>query len=160
VGLSHLEKMGLFCMSKRCDHLLMWAHYAQNHTGLCFVFDAANEFFGRAQEIRYARDYPKVQYLRASKQLITEATLLTKAGVWRYEREWRVVEHEKGPGSYRFPPEALVGVILGYQMPPTNKQLIYQWCARRARRPQIFHARPAEREFRLTLKDITSVAYL
>jgi hypothetical protein len=155
-----VEKMRVFCMSKRCDHLLMWAHYAQSHTGLCLVFDGANEFFGRAQEIKYAKDYPKVQYLRASKQQITQATLLTKAGAWRYEKEWRVVEYEKGPGPYRFPPETLVGVIFGYKMPATSKQVICQWCVRRARRPRIFHARPAEREFRLILKDITSVAYL
>ena len=160
VGLSHLDKMGVFCMSKRCDHLLMWAHYAESHTGLCLVFDGTTEFFGQAQEIKYAKDYPKVQYLRASRERLTEATLLTKAGVWRYEKEWRVIEYKKGPGLYRFPPEMLVAVIFGYQMSPMSKQVICQWCARRAQRPRIFHARPAEREFRLIFKDVTSVAYL
>jgi hypothetical protein len=152
--------MGVFCMSKRCDHLLMWAHYAQNHTGLCIAFDGTTEFFGQAHEIKYAKSYPKVQYLRASKERMTRATLLTKAGVWRYEEEWRVIEHRHGPGPYLFPAEALVAVILGYQMLPSSKQLICQWCARRSRRPRIFQARPAEREFRLDLKDITRVAYI
>jgi hypothetical protein len=160
VGLSPLDKMGVFCISKRCDHLLMWSHYAESHTGLCVAFNANNEFFGQAQEIKYREGYPKFRYLDASQEELTEATLLTKADVWSYEEEWRVIEYTTGPGIYPFPPGLLVAVILGCRMIPTDKHLMCQWCARRCPRPKIFQARVAEGEFRLDLIDITATAYL
>src|SRR5690606_30132625 len=30
---------GVTCFSKNCKNLLMWAHYANNHTGMCIGYD-------------------------------------------------------------------------------------------------------------------------
>lgn len=32
------EELGICCFSKKPDNLLMWAHYASLHTGVCFEF--------------------------------------------------------------------------------------------------------------------------
>jgi len=42
--------IGILCLSEHTagpDNLLMWAHYAQRHTGLVFQFNTDNDFFRR-----------------------------------------------------------------------------------------------------------------
>lgn len=160
VGRDFPDKAGIFCMSKRYDHLLMWSHYAESHTGLCIAFSEENRFFERAQRITYTEAYPNLSYLHTSQDELTTAMLLTKADVWAYEEEWRVIEHEGGPGIYTFPPESLVAVILGCRMASQDKHIVQQWCNQRRPRPGIFQARMGKRRFALDFKDITSIAYL
>ncbi|MBX2952164.1 MAG: DUF2971 domain-containing protein [Leadbetterella sp.] len=35
------EKLGVCCFSERKDHILMWSHYAANHSGVCLQFNTA-----------------------------------------------------------------------------------------------------------------------
>ena len=158
VGRDFPERAGIFCLSKRYDHLLMWSHYAESHTGLCIAFSEDNAFFGSAQPITYVKAYPDISYLHSSQDVLTTAMLLTKADVWEYEEEWRIIEHKGGPGIYTFPPESLVAVILGCKMPAQNKDLVQQWCSERRPRPRIFQACMSERQFALDFKEITSIA--
>ena len=32
----HINRSGICCLTTRNDNLLMWSHYANSHTGLCF----------------------------------------------------------------------------------------------------------------------------
>ncbi len=156
VGRDYPDRAGIFCMSRCHDHLLMWAHYAESHTGLCLAFDANNEFFGRAQPIEYAKPYPHVSYLHASQDVLTTAMLLTKADVWAYEEEWRIIDHKNGPGLYTFPADSLKAVILGCRMPTQSKHLVQQWCNVRKPRPRIFQEQIADRQFALDFKEVTT----
>ena len=42
-------------MTENPDNLLMWAHYARNHTGLCIEFDTSEDFLLATElyQVRY-----------------------------------------------------------------------------------------------------------
>ncbi len=156
LGYSFLDQMGVFCMSAKKNDILMWSHYSTSHAGFCLEFNATTEFFGRSQKIIYKQNYPAVNFFRSSQQAKTEASLLTKAIFWEYEQEWRIIEHNKGPGVYTFPRELLTGVILGCQITAENKEKIHKWCNKREHRPILYETRVKKKEFGL---DIVAIDY-
>ena len=156
VANSHLDKMGVFCMSEVKDNILMWAHYSEGHTGFCLEFRATSKtpFFGRAQRIKYSEVYPSINFFKSSRDAQMEATLLTKFKLWCYEKEWRIIEHDHGAGTYSFPPELLTGVILGCQMSDENKNIIIDLVKNRTSRPTLYKADVKEREFGLDIEKL------
>ena len=50
-----IDKAGIVCFSKERDDILMWAHYADKHKGICFEYDGSDNclFFGEAQPVGY-----------------------------------------------------------------------------------------------------------
>lgn len=151
IGDSFLDKMGVFCMSEIKDNILMWSHYSGGHTGFCLEFSANNSFFGKSQKIIYKDEYPKVRLLGNTQDELTEAMLLTKAMDWRYEKEYRLINHDRGPGWHGFPQELLTGVIFGCEIPEDNKKLIIEWCINRRHHPNLYQAKIKEREFGLEI---------
>lgn len=153
---SYLDEMGVFCMSEVKDQILMWAHYGEGHTGFCLEFKAtsATPFFGRAQKIKYTEDYPSINFFKSSRDAQMKAILLTKAKLWCYEKEWRIIEHEHGADTYSFPPELLTGVIIGCQMPDENKTKIIHWAKDRNPRPILYKAEVKERAFGLDIEKL------
>jgi len=153
---SFLDKMGVFCMSEHRDDLLMWSHYSEGHTGFCLEFQATTKFFGRAQIIIYKERYPIFRFLASLQDELTEAMLLTKANVWKYEQERRAIDHKKGPGVYIFPEELLRGVIFGCRMQTDKRRIISEWCRKRRQPPKLYETRVKEGEFGL---DIIAIDY-
>jgi hypothetical protein len=133
------ENIGVLALSEKCDNLLMWAHYAQSHTGLVIGFDGQHEYFhqqlGPSDEFRHIR---KVRYsdLRPTIDLTTveDATdiLLTKSIEWSYEQEWRMMRpledvtetrviNNETIHLFSFPAACVQEVILGYRTSITDK---------------------------------------
>jgi len=52
-----IDGRGICCFSEDWSHILMWSHYAANHSGICLGFEATSftPFFGRAQKIEYSK---------------------------------------------------------------------------------------------------------
>ena len=92
------ENIGVLSLSEKCDDLLMWAHYAQNHKGLVVGFNSEHNYFHQQlsplDEFRYVRQmsYSK---RRPSIRLTTiedaSDIFLTKSEDWAYEHEWRMM---------------------------------------------------------------------
>ncbi len=87
--------LGVLSLSEKSDNILMWSHYAEKHTGICLTFDGHSEFFSRAREVTYQKAYPVVD-LAASHDAIVHAALLVKSDLWRYEKEWRIIDDNNG----------------------------------------------------------------
>lgn len=121
------EEVGMLCMSTIPDNILLWAHYADAHQGLCLIFDATTNFFAPAQKVQYPSLRPKINPLRDTDDLMMTSALLTKSFHWAYEDEWRLTHYRKGPGVYTYPSGALLGVILGAQISSDNEALVRQW---------------------------------
>lgn len=99
-----LPGMRVFCVSEERDNLLMWAHYAKDHTGVVFEFLSLPE---QDNPLSVAR---KVKYVPSPPPFFTEsewvANILSlsrfdiktlnrryvyyKSSHWSYEKEWRV----------------------------------------------------------------------
>lgn len=100
----HFGRYKVLCLSERNDSILMWSHYAANHTGVAIQFACLEETDSSwtiAQPIKYCERMPRFvdeEELRAlitgqaepHREAIVERTIFSKAHDWQYEREWRV----------------------------------------------------------------------
>lgn len=89
-----LESIGVACFGTEYTDLLMWAHYAANHTGLCLSFDTSYKLFSSVREVRYTVDRPhvsSVSFIQEDEELV-KSVLLHKSPHWAYEKEWRAVK--------------------------------------------------------------------
>jgi hypothetical protein len=75
---------GLLCFSKRWKSPVLWAHYANNHTGLCLGFDLASRF---AKEVAYVKE--RIPKPRVLDEEFMKQILFSKFEHWSYEHEYR-----------------------------------------------------------------------
>jgi len=151
---SLLSRAGVYCLSAKKDNLLMWAHYSDKHKVYCLEFstEPKGSFFSGAKELGYERNYPVVKMFTADKHDWGNESFLTKSTDWAYEEEWRLTSKE--PGHIDFPPEALLGVILGCRMSDTERQQILAWNATRHPPVKIYQTIMHEREFKLQIHNV------
>ena len=137
------------CLSETPSSILMWSHYAMNHTGFCVEYDfnnlsAENHYIlEHLEKVNYTDQLPSlplaslIQVMR--KKLdptfkkdpkITEATtetcveaILTKNSVWNYEKEWRLIFLKQDPD---LPPKIPCAskIVLGADISDSNKTLL------------------------------------
>jgi hypothetical protein len=110
----------IYCLTPLPDSILMWSHYARNHSGVCLEFNVGNNpLFAMAMKVRYCDTYPVFTPQDAGLDAIS--IILTKAVDWAYEDEYRVVASPKLPGTalhlqgeyVPLPDGALSAVIIG-----------------------------------------------
>ena len=115
-----IGKLGLSCFGLTKDNLLMWAHYTQDHKGICFEFDYSrdNNFFRLMKKVIYDETYPVYNYYE-DKQNAVGQLMLHKSNHWQYEQEIRIIK--KGQGLHSFNPLSLRKVFFGVRTP--DKQI-------------------------------------
>lgn len=146
-----VDRAGVVCFSKVRDDILMWAHYADKHRGLCFEFDGSNNrrFFGEAQPVEY-EDYTPIPIGEDSDRQVTRV-ILTKSKHWSYEREYRIVRPGEAGRKAPFPPGLLTGVIFGCMMRDDVRELVRQWAKEGDCHVAFFEARPKAAGFGLDI---------
>jgi len=147
--------VGLCCLSRGNTNILMWSHYAADHTGFCLEFAATDytPFFGEAQEVKYANGFPVVDFFNTPHDLQVDLIFLTKFAGWQYEEEYRIVDHQAGSGLHSYPVELLKSVTFGLRMLEENKQKIREWLGRRGTKVKLYQALIDQRDFKITLVD-------
>lgn len=106
-----LKEMGIFCLSGKKDSILMWSHYAENHKGVCLMFDTTKDpnFFEGLQKVNYSSNYISYNYVCTPKTI--SKVLYQKSLDWQYEEEYRIIN--LGIGYKTISKLALVGIIFG-----------------------------------------------
>lgn len=122
------DNVGVLSLSEDPKNILMWAHYADDHNGVCIEFkrDVSN-ILGQSdstKKVVYAASYPKIKIMDFKNQnpKIFERILRTKSKDWSYEKEWRVII-ENGNESHPIPGE-IVSIIFGVRAPQRNIDII------------------------------------
>lgn len=122
--------IGVSCFTSNPLNILMWSHYAENHTGFVVEFKIPKgdiHPFGPKTyplPIKYTEEFPTFTLpwninKSPSQNLLTEMTeklILTKAKEWSYENEFRsTLMHPDFPpnGLSKYDPAILSGVIIG-----------------------------------------------
>ena len=148
------NNIGLYCLSSIPNDILMWSHYGCGHSGFCLKFEAADDtpFFGRAQKVQYSRDFPIIDFNTPIDKQV-DLVLLTKYLGWCYEKEWRIIDHETGPGLKEYPSELLAGVIFGIKMPPENKNKIRDWINHGGRDVIFYQANLNEKKYAIEIQE-------
>ena len=108
--LSDFQKTHLICcFSKIYDSILMWSHYAEKHTGVCFEFDVGLDEKDMV-EVNYRKDKVEFKILNVVSHILAleflnkpyDSTnqqfnkevmepLYTKSTDWKYEQEVRYI---------------------------------------------------------------------
>lgn len=99
-----LPSLRVFCVAEEKNNLLMWAHYAKDHTGVAFEFwslPAEDNPLSVAEPVQYCTSPPSffsetefIDDLFSIKKLDFKSLYRRyasyKSNDWAYEREWRV----------------------------------------------------------------------
>jgi hypothetical protein len=104
------QAVGILSLSETPDNLLMWAHYADSHSGMVFEFDTHDDFFNQQfpkatgvtpvtfdEDLRKEYGYPRqVEYSKERPKLVVSEIqnfdpFLVKSCEWEYEKEWRML---------------------------------------------------------------------
>jgi hypothetical protein len=124
---SEIRKMGVVCYSKDSENILMWAHYANDHYGMCLEFTLDNDkTFSDAAiyEVDYLEDYPEIDVENIWHKDGLAKILYTKSKVWEKEDELRIILVD-GNSLVDYPKYSkLTGIIFGYRTPINQIDLI------------------------------------
>jgi hypothetical protein len=131
--------IGILCLSRANDLLLMWSHYADQYAGAVVEFEGNHEVFDGQLDVEYrpVRPMRDVSAYISPPEPIPVAELCVKSEEWKYEQEVRVIRsladcEERGPGprgftvyTQRLPAECIKSVTLGERTPVAKQRAIY-----------------------------------
>jgi hypothetical protein len=142
-----VDNCGVLCLSERWDISCMWKRYAQDHTGVCLEFLAADEkeltgFGSLFFKVTYS---DRIEFsLLADPWEQAKRILLTKSTAWSYEQEWRFILPApfgaSTVGNLPFLPEFLTGVIFGYKVDDATRERVKGWLAEGKCQPALYQA--------------------
>lgn len=96
-----LKKQMLFvCLSESNNIIPMWAHYSDNHTGVCIGYDLTDFELGSeetchpilyVQSSDFTEEISNIDDVERNKLKVLEEPFLKKSCDWSYEKEWRIL---------------------------------------------------------------------
>ncbi len=151
------------CFSKDARSILMWSHYASQHSGVvlgyrkselqkCIPMLAFVEVCYREERPFY---HHSAKTERFQRNLIEVAS--TKSRFWEYEKEVRILipsERLDGDGLFQLEAGTIRMAILGCRCSEEDKELVLQACVNSPNPIQMFQAEIDERKYRLKLRSI------
>ena len=170
------SNLGVVCFCERHDDPRMWAHYADNNKGVCYVFDfsalgqakSAEELFpfGVPEKVTYCQEKPLIEPGDDEDRFLKK-TILTKSAVWKAEREWRSIMPDAhapmiagrenpyadepnfcgGGRKYSMRSKQVIGVILGCFMNEGNRKKVKSMA--NSRGMAVWRATPKVQEYGL-----------
>ena len=162
-----LADTSILCLSDTHDNLLMWSHYAHNHTGAVVKFLALPEVDSpllSAQPVRYSERMPRLRFsslldFNEARLSVLETITLSKSDVWSYEKEWRIIGGLRDKTqTYEILPyarEEVGAVYLGCKMSLDDRREIVAIARDRYPDAAIFQAEKHRSEFALTFDEVS-----
>jgi hypothetical protein len=85
------ERAGWICFSRSWANPVVWAHYADQHRGICLGYDVPDDFCQAIIYVEGRKPFPDLMAMTEPDRLaVVNAMLFTKFADWRYEDEIRV----------------------------------------------------------------------
>jgi Protein of unknown function (DUF2971) len=134
------QSIGILCLSRVSDSLLMWAHYADQYAGAVIEFDGDSRFFVGQIDIEYRSHRPKkdISAYLSEDAPVPLAELCVKSEQWRYEDEVRIIrpldaceDTGKSPHGFpiyiqKVPQDCIKGITLGERTSIEDQRKVYQ----------------------------------
>ena len=123
-----MEKMGIASMSEVFDHEPMWAHYAEQFSGMCVQYSLNRLIKGLDRGVAITRMmYSEIEpvLLNDSSTSVDRARLClsSKTVRWASEREWRLFKLDQGEASYGAE-KAVTKIFLGSRVTTADEALV------------------------------------
>lgn len=158
----------ILSLAQSPDSVLMWAYYAQNHSGMVLRFrDVAgvDSPWKTARAVRYVDEVPSLFDDESLSDMLSGGAMdhrrvmdivcFTKSCHWAHEREWRIYSGAgRTRGAYEdipFNAAELDGVIFGCRMPEHERQLIADLVRKRYPAVMLLQAKTRNEYYRLTI---------
>lgn len=130
-SLKTVKQFRIFCLCKTKNNATMWAHYADNHKGICVKFQVSkdNEFFNFPIKVEYKTQYPNYNYFNEwDNHNAFFVMASTKSTNWKYEKEYRIMKDKTkfnfiNEGLYKIKKEAIIEVNFGLSAKDEDIQL-------------------------------------
>lgn len=125
---NYKSNLGVYSLSKCFKNELLWAHYANSHTGFCIEYElrglkenylippTVNELgldYKRSPQKIIPQDFKKTE-------LFLRKLFATKSKEWKYEDEIRLIFDKYGFKDYH--PSTLTGIYFGVEMKNENRK--------------------------------------
>jgi hypothetical protein len=140
---------GVFCLSEVCDDILMWSHYAGNHSGVCVGIVPSRLTGKRVLRVHYSEEMPVLdawEYVNHNTEVFVKLSL-TKAAHWSYEREWRTIDEV---GVRRFE-NCVNRVIVGAMALPETRIAVRAAVAKAGPAVELYEARMSQKVYGLEI---------
>lgn len=98
------DDVNVICLSKTNNINSLWAHYADNHKGICIEYDISNcdnyliknfcfeiDYVELSDNTLDIKDYFEDNYINLNLMI---KPILKKSKDWSYEEEWRIILHD------------------------------------------------------------------
>lgn len=146
------ENVGVCSLSARCDHALMWAHYADSHQGICVELRTMvpGFYFAAAYPVTYSAERPVINMINKGHGDLFERMILTKADFWSYEEEWRLFDRDAS-GIRDLPPTTIKSVILGALISDIDRDMVISWVKESRQNIAVRQARLDDRLFAIRI---------
>ena len=130
------KDIGILCLSENRKSILMWSHYADEHSGFVVGFDSEDPFFhhhqdeqediGKLFRVNYSEKRTLIDVKTIRDGINLPDIFFTKNKEWGYEQEWRIIRLLKGANEthpnnihlFKVPPTAIREVIFGCKVQP------------------------------------------
>lgn len=120
------SKVFVSCFSERNNSMLMWSHYAEQHTGLCVgyrLYDLIEKY--NIFPVIYSNQMPQISDIRNAEESALYQSILTKCEDWSYELEWRIIdidESKEGCNGKLILFEKPISIYMGVRQGRTEKK--------------------------------------
>ena len=119
LGLPHplvedrMNQYRILSLSANPKNPIMWAHYANNYSGVCFEFEFNNNF-ENIHKVSYIEHQYDTIYDPTEEEFrrAIEKSLLRKSKNWSYEEEYRIIS-KSNESFFHFDQSELTGIIIG-----------------------------------------------
>jgi|GEM_PF-1049649 len=126
-----LSKCGVLSMTPDCQNKRMWENYGDNYHGFCLGFKvtALQNAMAPMFPVIYVDELPPIDEFNEKNEIYMIKRFFLKLMEWSFEKEFRLIKlfGKKVTAEERnikFPPESLVEIILGKDMPQEHKEAI------------------------------------
>lgn len=162
------NNIGLCSFTTDPKNLVMWAHYADKHRGICLCFDFPDnksiitpspKWNDRQRKANTAVRPLRVTYVKSRTKMNDLCGnnfinfFLTKYQAWHYEKEYRAFILEDF-GEFNYSPQYLTGIIAGCKMPEKERLELRNTAKQLASPVRLFLTVPEHSAFRLDIKAI------
>jgi hypothetical protein len=149
---NRMKKLGVCCFTQSLESILMWTHYADNHQGMCLVFDTKYKFFDGIRKVNYLPKRLEMPLFEKKLPNRLLEIMISKLDLWSYEKEWRLFRRYANR-KYKYPHHALRGIIFGYRCISEDRDLVLKLTHKRE--IAYYKARLSQYEYKLEITDLT-----
>lgn len=163
-----LAQSRVLCVTEELDNVVMWAHYASEHRGVCIKLQCVDEIDNTllvARPVNYTTKYPDFPSLQNYAKhltgeipidfapLIYDHGVYTKHEDWGYEREWRVHvpephdQNQLGYSGWREDPKVFGALYLGCRISSVDTDSLLRIVDKKMPHMEVYRTTPSRTFF-------------